>query len=98
MNAKGRFFWTERGEIIFAGEDVSTGNECAVSVELPLRTVVLFTAGVALSERSETQTVATNAQPSAAHTHTCAACGYVARNQQALAAHMRTHKNKERNK
>lgn len=43
MNAKGRFFWTERGEIIFAGEDVSTGNECAVSVELPLRTVVLFT-------------------------------------------------------
>ena len=46
MNAKGRFFWTERGEIIFAGEDVSTGNECAVSVELPLRTVVLFTSGL----------------------------------------------------
>lgn len=42
MEAKGRFFWTEKGEIIFAGEDVSTGEECTVSVELPLKTVVLF--------------------------------------------------------
>lgn len=54
-------------------------------------------ASVALSERNDTQTAATDTQPSAAHTHTCAACGYAARNQQALAAHMRTHKNKEQN-
>ena len=41
-------------------------------------------AGVALVEHSD-------AQPAAGPAHTCAKCGYVARNQQALAAHLRKH-------
>jgi hypothetical protein len=50
---------------------------------------------IALVERSDAQPSATPAQHDATHAHVCAVCGYTARNQQALAAHLRTHKRKE---